>query len=119
MIWLIGLGGVVGTLSRFYLGKWISSRVTSRFPWGTWIINLTGSFIIGVLFSLHTKQEISDLMWLMIGTGFCGGYTTFSTFGYETIQLVQKGEVVKAGVYVVTSVLLGLLCALVGITLIK
>jgi CrcB protein len=117
MIWLIGLGGVAGTLTRFYLGKWISSKLTSGFPWGTWVINLTGSFILGVLFSLHTKHEIADLLWLIIGTEFCGGYTTFSTFGYETSQLIQKGKRVKAGVYVVTSVLLGLLCAFVGITL--
>jgi fluoride ion exporter CrcB/FEX len=53
MIWLIGLGGVAGTLSRFFLGKWISSKLTSGFPWGTWVINLTGSFILGVLFSLY------------------------------------------------------------------
>ncbi|MDQ6421638.1 CrcB family protein [Paenibacillus sp. LHD-117] len=84
-----------------------------------WVINLTGSIILGVLVSLHVNHEISDLAWLMVGTGFCGAYTTFSTSGYETIQLVQKGEVVKAGVYVVTSVLLGLLCAFGGITLLK
>jgi fluoride exporter len=117
---LIGLGGVVGTISRYYLGKWISSLVTSRFPWGTWVINLTGSLIIlGVLFSLHTKYEISDLMWLTIGSGFCGCYTTFSTFGYETSQLVQKGEMVMATIYVATSVLMGLLCAFLGIVLVK
>ncbi|MCY9694183.1 fluoride efflux transporter CrcB [Paenibacillus alginolyticus] len=119
MIWLIGLGGVLGTLSRFYLGKWISAKGTSTFPWGTWVINLTGSFTLGILFSLHVNHAISDLVWLIFGTGFCGAYTTFSTFGYETSQLVQKGEVVKAGVYVVTSVLLGLLSAFLGITLFR
>jgi len=114
MIWLIGLGGVVGTLARFYLGRWIASRLQPGFPWGTWVINVTGSFILGVLFSLHASQNISDSLWLIGGTGFCGAYTTFSTFGYETSQLVQKGEHVQAAVYVGLSVVCGLLSAFIG-----
>ncbi|PZE20891.1 fluoride efflux transporter CrcB [Paenibacillus xerothermodurans] len=116
MIWLIGFGGAVGTLCRFYLGRWVNSKMKSQFPWGTWVINATGSFALGLLLSMHANEQISDLVWMVMGTGFCGAYTTFSTFGYETIQLVQQGEMAKAALYVVSSVLLGLWSAFVGMT---
>ncbi|TBL78978.1 fluoride efflux transporter CrcB [Paenibacillus thalictri] len=117
MIWLIGLGGVAGTLSRYYAGKWISAKTGSHYPWGTWFINISGSFILGILFALYARHEIPDLVWTVAGTGFCGGYTTFSTFGYETIQLVQKGERRKAVIYVVSSVAVGILFAFIGMKL--
>ncbi|WP_274648575.1 fluoride efflux transporter CrcB [Paenibacillus humicola] len=118
MIWLIGLGGIAGTFSRFYLGRWLASGgKAAGFPWGTWVINITGSFILGALFSLHAQHEISDTLWLVAGTGFCGAYTTFSTFGFETCLLALNGEKGKAGVYAASSVLLGLLFAYLGMEL--
>jgi CrcB protein len=118
MIWLVGLGGAAGTLSRYYVGKWLNSKSASGFPWGTWAINLTGSLILGILFSLHLQGKASDTVWLMVGTGFCGGYTTFSTFGYETSQLIRNGQALKAGIYVMTTVVLGLLSAYAGMSLV-
>ncbi|CAM4475310.1 fluoride efflux transporter CrcB [Paenibacillus phoenicis] len=117
MIGIVGLGGILGTLLRYYLGQWISSQTAprgSQFPWGTWVINLSGSLLLGVLAGLHTRQAIPDWGWLMLGTGFCGAYTTFSTFGYETITLINKGQKQKAAVYVLTSALLGAACAWLG-----
>jgi fluoride exporter len=115
MIFLIGLGGVTGTLLRYYLGRWITARTNAiRFPLGTWTINATGSWLLGVLFALHQHHASPDWVWLVVGTGFCGGYTTFSTFGYETWQLVHTGARKRALLYVVASVLFGLLFAWLG-----
>ncbi|MFB9326523.1 fluoride efflux transporter CrcB [Paenibacillus aurantiacus] len=115
MIWLIGLSGVAGTLTRFYAGKWINSRMSSSFPWGTWAINLSGSLLLGILFGLHDAGRLAEGVWLAVGTGFCGAYTTFSTFGYETVQLVTGGQPGRAALYVVTSVVLGLAAAGLGL----
>ncbi|MBP1990027.1 fluoride efflux transporter CrcB [Paenibacillus eucommiae] len=114
MIAAIGLAGVVGTLLRYYMGKWISSKVGTGFPWGTWSINMTGSFLLGGLYAMNQHHDIPNWAWLIVGTGFSGGFTTFSTFGYETIQLLQSGKWYRAAVYIVASILLGLLCAWLG-----
>lgn len=118
MIGIVGLGGVLGTLLRYYLGKWVTSKTGTRFPWGTWIINLSGSMLLGVLSALHTGQAIPEWCWLMLGTGFCGAYTTFSTFGYETITLIGNGLKRQAAVYVLSSVVIGILCAWLGMRIV-
>lgn len=118
MIGIVGLGGILGTLLRYYLGLWVSSRTArdgSMFPWGTWVINLSGSLLLGILAGLHARQTLPDWGWLMLGTGFCGAYTTFSTFGYETVTLISKGHKLQAAVYVLTSALLGVAFAWLGI----
>lgn len=120
MIGIVGLGGIIGTLLRYVLGQWVSSRTArsgSLFPWGTWIINLSGSLLLGVLAGLHARHSLPDWSWLMLGTGFCGAYTTFSTFGYETVTLISKGHQIQAAVYVFTSALLGVTFAGFGIWL--
>ncbi|TYP74876.1 fluoride efflux transporter CrcB [Paenibacillus methanolicus] len=115
MIWLIGLGGVAGTLARFYGGKWMNARTGSSFPWGTWAINISGSLLLGILFGLHEAGRLSEGVWLTLGTGFCGAYTTFSTFGHETVQLVSNGQTRRAALYVLSSVVLGLASAGLGL----
>lgn len=117
MIGIIGLGGILGTLLRYYLGQWVSSRSAHRgcvFPWGTWVINLSGSLLLGVLAGLHAQNALPDWSWLMLGTGFCGAYTTFSTFGYETVTLIGKGDKLQAALYVLSSATLGVTCAWFG-----
>jgi CrcB protein len=116
-IWWVGGGGVIGTLLRFYLGKWIAGRTGSAFPWGTWIINLSGSFILGVLAAMDQRNAIPAWVWLMCGIGFCGAYTTFSTFGYEAQQLLERGKWARAAAYIVGTVVFGLLMAWCGIRL--
>ncbi|MDQ1002484.1 CrcB protein [Neobacillus niacini] len=113
MIWLIGIGGSLGAASRYLLGKFINKRKTGQFPWGTWIINITGSFLLGIFYKLHMTNEISDWVWLLFGIGFCGAYTTFSTFGYETITLLQSNKKILAGIYVLSSVIVSLFAAAV------
>ncbi|MEJ9212231.1 fluoride efflux transporter CrcB [Bacillus smithii] len=113
MIW-VGIGGIFGAISRYLLGKWITGKTSSVFPFGTWFINLTGSFMLGILAVLHSNKIIPEWSWLLIGTGFIGAYTTFSTFGYETIKMLQKKDTRNAIIYVSTSVLLGVLFAWIG-----
>jgi fluoride exporter len=110
----VGIGGILGAITRFLLGKWIANKITSTIPVGTWFINISGSFILGLLAFLHMGGKIQDWEWLLIGTGFLGAYTTFSTFGYETIQMLQSKKNKLAFYYVTSSVLLGVLFAWMG-----
>ncbi|HJV44650.1 MAG TPA: fluoride efflux transporter CrcB [Bacillota bacterium] len=110
----VGLGGIFGAISRFLLSKWISGKSSASFPLGTWIINISGSFVLGLLAVLHIGNVIPDWSWLIFGTGFLGAYTTFSTFGYESIQMIQKGDMKRAVIYVSSSVILGILAASIG-----
>jgi fluoride exporter len=119
VIFIIGIGGIAGAFARFYLGKWIVSKKTSLFPIGTFIINASGSFLLGLLYSLHSKDFIPLWVLLLLGTGFCGAYTTFSTFGYETVQLLEKKRWGHAVAYVLFSVVIGLLLAWAGMVLIR
>ncbi|MFT4413453.1 fluoride efflux transporter CrcB [Bacillus sp. UMB0728] len=117
MIWLIGVGGSLGAATRFLLGKFINKKVQrfSLFPTGTWVINITGSFLLGFIANLHLTHQIHDSLWFLLGVGFCGAYTTFSTFGYETITLIGSGKIKIAIIYVTTSVFLGGISATIGL----
>jgi len=110
----VGIGGVLGAISRFLLGKWITGKTPATFPFGTWIINISGSFLLGLLAVLHVNQVIPDWSWLLLGIGFLGAYTTFSTFGYETMTLIENQYTKRTVIYVSTSVLFGLIFALIG-----
>lgn len=119
MIWLIGIGGSLGATARYLLGNFINKRKRlNHFPMGTWVINITGSFLLGILANLYMLNEISDWVWFFFGVGFCGAYTTFSTFGYETITLLQSNKKILAGVYVFTSVIFSFLTAALGFIII-
>lgn len=119
MIWLAGIGGIAGAIMRYTLGRYImdkaGSESTNPFPLGTWVINISGSLMLGVLFGLSKAELLSSVWWAVLGTGFCGAYTTFSTFGYETMQLITANKVRKACMYVISSVTFGLIAAWLGI----
>jgi fluoride exporter len=105
---MVGVGGGLGSILRFWLGSYIGGRLGSRFPYGTFVINVTGSFLIGmVLTILAEKTQWSPNWRYLIPIGFIGGYTTFSTFEYETLRLVQDGQMVTAMFNVVGSVMVG------------
>lgn len=114
MIWLIGLGGSIGAAGRYLLGNFLNKKHPGHFPLGTWVINITGSFLLGILYKLHITNEINDWAWLFWGIGFCGAFTTFSTFGYETITLLQLNKKVLAGLYVLSSVIVSIVTAAMG-----
>jgi CrcB protein len=112
---LIFLGGGSGALFRFVAGTAIMQRYGGRFPLGTLVINLTGSFAIGILMTLLTERLQPHPNWrLLLVVGFLGGYTTFSSFEYETYQAMRQGEHWIAIINVVGSVLLGYLAVWLG-----
>jgi fluoride exporter len=87
---LVGVGGALGAMSRYLLGQWIAARAVPDFPWGTFAINITGSLLIGFVLGLANTGRISDEARLFLAVGTLGGYTTFSTFSYEALQLLTE-----------------------------
>jgi fluoride exporter len=114
---VVAAGGFVGAPSRYLLDRAVTRRVNSDLPWGTFVINITGSFLLGFLTGLTLSHHLSDLEKALVGTGFCGAYTTFSTFTFETIRLVQDGRYLEAAGYVSVSVVVGLAAATAGLAL--
>lgn len=114
---IIGLGGAIGTMSRYWLGAVIAHRYGEKFPVGTLLINVTGSFLI-TFFSALTAPEsryfVSGRARAFFMTGICGGYTTFSSFSLQTLTLSQEGQLLSAGGYIVMSVVFCLLAAWLG-----
>ena len=113
IIW-IGAAGMMGSILRYSLGRWVSARLGTSFPWGTWLINISGSLLLGMLYGWHESAAIPDMLWVIVGTGFCGAYTTFSTFGYETMGLVSRKRYGRAALYVVSSVIVGTMASFCG-----
>ncbi len=111
---LVMAGAAVGAPSRWLLDQRIQSRHNSAFPWGTLTINVLGSLLLGVVLSVVALGHGSPEVVALVGTGFCGGFTTFSTFGYETARLVEEGSTRHATVNVVASLGLGLAAAFTG-----
>jgi CrcB protein len=109
----IALGGAAGTLARFGLGTWIQ-RLTSTFPISTLVINVTGSFLLGFLMRWLLSTAASPDLRSALTIGFCGGYTTFSTFSYETARLIESGSWARAGTYVAASVVVSLVATFAG-----
>jgi len=110
--------GATGTLARYGLDGWIQYRVGARFPAGTLAINLIGCLLLGVIgeFSLNHISVPPD--WRIgLTIGLMGGFTTFSTFGWDTVRMLNDGEWIKAVVYVAASVLGGIICMIAGMRL--
>ena len=115
---LIGLFGAVGTLARYGLQGAVQIRAGSTFPYGTLLINLTGCFLLGLIGQSMLNRVAVPPEWRMaISVGFFGGYTTFSSFGWETAKMLEAGEWLRAGAYVGASVVFGLLLSVAGIRL--
>lgn len=115
MIVWIGIGGLVGAISRYCVGIWVGKRTGDSFPWATLLVNLLGSFILGLL--IGSADYLPEWVYGILGTGFCGAFTTFSTFGYEAVNLAGSKRYVQAFLYVIISVILGFIGAWAGITL--
>ena len=120
MLWYIALGGAAGSVARYLLGILLQARSGSVFPIGTLVVNITGSFLLGFLLRYALgNASVSPEVRALVTTGFCGGYTTFSTFSLETIAMIEEGDLRRASVYVLLSVAISLLGALAGVTLAK
>lgn len=113
----VACGGLVGAPARYLLDSAISRRVRSDLFWGTFVVNVSGSFLLGLLSGLTLAHHLPPVDEALLGTGFCGAYTTFSTFTFETVRLLQDGRAMAAAANVAASVVLGLLGAAGGLAL--
>jgi CrcB protein len=111
-------GGALGTAARYALTTAVQSRATTTFPVATWIINVTGSILVGFLMRYGLERATaSPEIRLLLTTGFCGGYTTFSTFSYETARLIEDGDWRQSVLYIVASFTVALAGTFAGFAL--
>ena len=115
----VGVAGFVGALARYELEGLIADKTTGSFPWGTMFVNVTGSFVLGLLFALLVEGRVVVALWLRTAAmvGLIGTYTTFSTFTLETVRLAEDGSYVLAGVNAMGSLAIGLVAVYAGIAL--
>ncbi|GIV51977.1 MAG: putative fluoride ion transporter CrcB [Candidatus Kapaibacterium sp.] len=115
---LVGFGGMAGSIARYLVAVALSQRLPLGFPFGTFTVNIVGCFLIGLILGLLGRAgTLGPDLRLLLATGFCGGFTTFSSFTYEIIELVEANQAVLAVFYVTFSILLGLLAAVAGLAL--
>jgi len=114
--WIVGLGGFLGSIARFWLGSYITYRMGARFPYGTFVINISGSFLLGLVVTLLAERAHwnPNLLYL-IPIGFIGAYTTFSTFELEAFRSVRNGDLLLSFLYVNLSVAIGFVAVWLGI----
>ena len=116
---LVGIGGFIGTVFRYLIGL-LPVETNSGFPIKTLMINIAGSFCIGLITALAVKNKgLNDHIVLMLKVGVCGGFTTFSTFAYESTDLMKTGHIGIAVAYVCTSIILGVLAVFAAQMLVK
>lgn len=111
----VGLGGFLGANARYWLGGWVAQRYGTEFPWGTMVVNVTGSFILGLFTTLITERVIAPPnLRLVVAIGFVGAYTTFSTFEYESFGLAEAGSLTLAAANLAGSLALGFIAVWLG-----
>ena len=113
-VFLIAVGAAIGAPARYLTDRAAQSRHDSVFPWGTFTVNVVGSFVLGALTAAAAGGAVGSGVVAAVGTGFCGALTTYSTFGYETLRLAEEGAALQAAANVVASVLAGLAAAAIG-----
>ena len=117
---LVGIGSMFGGIARYLAAFFITRSFLATFPYGTFVVNIVGCLAIGVIYGFAERFEwFSADLRLFLATGFCGGFTTFSSFAYENIQLLQDKDYVTFGAYSSLSFVIGLLAAFVGLSLAK
>jgi CrcB protein len=114
---LVLVGGAVGAPLRYLTDRTVQSRHDTVFPWGTFAVNVVGSFILGAVTGAALSGGIDHHLQVLLGTGLCGALTTYSTFSYETLRLAEEGARFFAAANVIASIVAGLGAAFVGLTL--
>ena len=116
---LVFVGGGFGSVLRFIIGKWLNNA-ESGIPYGTFAANIIGSLLIGIILGLAAKNEtLSQSQTLLLATGFCGGFTTFSTFAYENHVFLKSGDFTSFALYTIGSFVIGFLAVFFGMYLVK
>lgn len=119
-ILLVGLGGGVGSIARYLCQKWFADNYSGNFPWGTFAVNFIGCFLIGMIYAIAEKTTfLSPQTRLLLITGLCGGFTTFSAFAFENMTLLRSGDTQYFLLYSIGSVVLGITAVFAGIGIIK
>ncbi|MEO6963803.1 MAG: fluoride efflux transporter CrcB [Puia sp.] len=120
LVFIIGVGGGIGSMLRYLAQVFVSRHLPLAFPWGTFLVNCTGCFLIGLLYAISAKHAWMTVEWrMLLITGLCGGYTTFSSYSYESISLFKQGAYSYFFLYTLLSVVLGLLATLGGAAIFK
>jgi CrcB protein len=114
---LISIGAVLGANARYLVGGWVAGRLGSSFPFGTLVINVTGSLMIGIVLTLASERLVAPWVRTAVAIGFLGSYTTFSTFTYETMTLIEDGSLLRAAGNVGASLGAALVGVYLGIVL--
>lgn len=115
---LVGMGGFLGTCARYWVSGWAAEKWGTTFPFGTLLINLSGSFVLGLFMTITTERLLLNPGWrLLFAVGFLGAYTTFSTYTYESVQLLLTGNWWSGIANLLSSNLVGLLASVLGIAL--
>lgn len=114
-ILIVGIGGFFGSVSRFLVNRYFQLHTLSNFPWGTFTVNILGSFIIGLVFGLSERSNLISPEWrLFLAVGFCGGFTTFSSLANDAFILLQGRELLYFSIYTAGNFFLGLLAVFAG-----
>ena len=117
---IVGVGSFIGGAIRYLLSLFMKKLCGQGFPWGTLSVNLLGCFLFGIVFAIFSKSSSTDsTLYLLLTTGICGGFTTFSTFANESIQMLQHGNIFGFIAYVATSVMAGLALIALGYWIVK
>jgi CrcB protein len=117
LVLFVAVGGALGAVARYGLSGWVQSVAGGTFPWGTLVVNLLGCFLLGFAFRVLQLSAVSPALRGAVTVGFLGAFTTFSTFGLETVGLLQDGRWARAVAYVGGSVAVGLVAVLAGLWL--
>lgn len=115
LIIAVAIGGMVGAPARYLVDSLVSDRFPSEMPWGTATVNTAGALLFGLLTGLALGHHLGPVPKTLLGTGFCGAFTTFSTFTFETMQLLEDGRISRAALNVVGGAVIGLLAAAAGL----
>ncbi|MBN1462771.1 MAG: fluoride efflux transporter CrcB [Paludibacteraceae bacterium] len=115
LLLIIGSGGFLGSISRFLLSRYVQHHALSSFPYGTMVVNLLGCFLIGLIFGIAERGNFMNTeVRMFLTVGFCGGFTTFSTFANENIALLKDGNILYFALYTFISVFVGILLTYFG-----